>query len=273
MLTLLEVTNSRSNTLRLPVGDVSGGYSVRDVQGLDPVDAALTSSSIAQVDGALPQNARRDIRNILIKLGLEPDYTSNDVQSLRSDLYDYFSPAANVQVGVYLDDVLFAVTAAQVEHCQNAMFSDDPEVDISLICYDPDLYAPAAQTLSANTTAGTDFQTISYPGSSETGAIFTLSINRIMSSFTLYNTRPDNKTQIVQINGSFAPGDIVTINSLVRQKAVTLLRNGITNSIMFYRDTSSDWIALQKGDNHFRAFATGAAIPYTLVYTPKFGGV
>jgi hypothetical protein len=273
VLTLVEVTNSRSNTLRFPVTDSSGGYSVRSIQGLGPVDAALTSSSIAQADGASPQNARRDVRNLLFKLGLEPDYSSNTVESLRSDLYDYFLPKTNIQVAIYLDDVLFAVTQGQVETCQNEMFSDDPEVDVSIICYDPDLYAPAQQVLSANTTSGTDFQTISYPGSTETGVIFTLNVNRIMSSFALYNTTPDNKTQVVQVNGSFAPGDIVTITSIVRQKSVKLTRSGITTSVLFYRDSSSDWITLQKGDNHFRAFASGAAIPYTVAYTPKYGAI
>lgn len=228
---------------------------------------------MAQVDGALPQNARRDIRNILIKLGLEPDYSSSTVQSLRSSLYDYFLPKANVQIGVYLDDVLFVVTQGQVENFQNPMFTDDPEADISIVCYDPDLYAPTSSVLSANTTSGTDFQTITYPGTTDTGVVFALNVNRIMSSFALYNTTPDNETQVVQINGSFAPGDIVTITSVERQKAVTLTRSGSTSSVLFYRDTSSSWITLKKGDNHFRAFATGAAIPYTVTYTPKYGAI
>lgn len=273
MLTLVEVTNDSSNTLRFPVADSSSGYSVRDVEGLDPVDATLTSSSEAQRDGASPQNARRDVRNILIKLGLEPDYSSTTVQSLRTALYDYFLPKKNITLGFYIDDVLFVTTSGQVETCQAPMFTEDPEVDVTIVCYDPDFYAPSEQVFSGNTTSGTDFQTISYPGTSETGVVFALSINRIMSSFALYNTTPDGSTQVVQVNGSFAPGDIVTINSVVGQKAVTLLRGGIASSVMFYRDISSDWITLEKGDNHFRAFTSGAAIPYTVTYTPKYGAI
>src|SRR5450756_1275481 len=92
MLTMVEITNQRNGTLQLPLLDASAGYVVRDVEGLSPVKATLTSSSMAQEDGAQPQNATRTTRNILLKIGLEPDYVTNDVQSLRSDLYDYFMP-------------------------------------------------------------------------------------------------------------------------------------------------------------------------------------
>src|ERR1700744_6314956 len=173
MLTLVEVTNARGNTLMLSPLDSSGGYVVKDFEGLDPVDATLTSSQMAQVDGAQPQNAQRGPRNITAKFGFAPDYVVSTVDSLRQNLYSYFMPKSTVQFSLFKDGSLFAVTSGQVETFQNTMFSNDPEMDLSVLCYDPDLYAPTPEVLSASTTTGQDTQTISYAGTSDAGIGFT----------------------------------------------------------------------------------------------------
>jgi hypothetical protein len=273
MLTLVEVTNSRSDKLRLPLMNTSGGYSVRDIEGLDPVNAALTSSSVAQVDGAQFQNARRDVRNITMKLGLEPDYAVTTVQSLRSGLYDFLMPKSNVQLGFYLDNVLYAITSGQVESFQNVLFSADPEVDVSIICYDPDLYGPTAAVLSNNTRTDTNSNVVNYPGSSDAGVIFVLNVNRVLTDFWIINTTPSSTRQKMEITGAFVAGDVITINTIRGSKAVTLTRGGITTSLLAGLDPLATWVSLQKGVNNFGAFAAGASIPFTMTYTPQYGGI
>lgn len=254
--------------------DASNGYAVRDIQGLDPVNASLTSSTMAQLDGAQPQNARRDTRNITIKLGLTPNYVDNTVDSLRSGLFDYLMPKSNIGMGFYKDGNLYAVASGQVETFENNMFSADPEVDISIICYDPDFYAPAVTSVILSTVSTTDLHTFSYLGSSDAGVIFTLSVDRDLPSIDLYNTAPDNTTQHFSMIGSFVAGDVITINSIPGQKSVSLTRAGIATSALSYVDpTASGWITFQRGDNHFRAFSSGAALSYTLAYTTKYGGI
>ena len=274
MLTAVDITNTRSDTLHLSLMDPSAGYVIRGIDGLDPVDAALTTSALAQVDGAQPQNARRDIRNITMKLGLKPDYVSTTVQSLRSNLYRYFLPKANVTLGFYLDGVLYVVSSGQVESCKNAMFSADPEVDISIVCYDPDFYGPAAETISTHTQS--DYLTtraIQYEGSSDAGFIFTLNVDRAITGFTIKNTTPDNTVNTFEVLGSFISGDVITINTIPGSKALTLTRAGVTTSVLYYKNILSTWPILQAGINQFGAFAAGAGIGYTLTYTPKYGGL
>jgi Phage tail protein len=273
VLTQVDVTNPRSDTLALSLLDASNGYVVKDIQGLDPVNAALTTSSMAQRDGAQDQNARRDTRNVTIKLGLEPDYLVSTVDSLRTALYNWFMSKSLVDMAFYKDDVLFAVASGRVESCENNMFSTDPEVDISIICYDPDFYGPAAVTSNSGTVSTTDTTTINYEGTSDAGVIFTLNVDRTLSDFTLYNTSPDNTLQQFIVSGSFVSGDVITIVSIPGQKRLTLTRSGIETSVLFWMDTSSSWITLQKGANHFRAFASGASVPFTLSYTPQYGGI
>jgi hypothetical protein len=273
MLTVVEITNVRGNTLRLPLLDASNGYVVKEIDGLDPVNATLTTSSLAQVDGAQPQNARRDTRNITMKLGLEPDYVSTTVQSLRSSLYEYLMPKNNIDMAFYLDGTLYVIASGQVESFENSMFSADPEVDISIICYDPDFYSPTAITLDEDTVSTTDAVEIDYDGTSDIGVIFTLNVDRDLTDFTLYNTAPDNSIQAFGVDGSFVSGDVVVINTIPGQRGITLTRSAITTSVLFYVDDSAIWTTLQKGTNYFRAYASGDAIPYTLVYTPQLGAI
>lgn len=273
MLTLVEVTNASGNPLMLSLLDSSNGYVVEDVEGLDPVTATLTSSTMAQMDGAEPQNAQRGTRNITMKVGIEPDWVVDTVDSLRTNLYDWFMTKMNVSMSFFKDGTLFATTTGQVESCTNTMFSPDPEVDISIICYDPDFYAPAPETLSGNTTTGFDTVDIAYEGNSDAGIIFTLNINRNISGFTLYNTTPSGILQKIDMEGTFLTDDIVTITTIPGSKSIMLTRADVTVSFLPFAVEPISWIALQDGGNSFRVSAAGDPIPYTVTYTAKYGAI
>src|SRR5262249_47392578 len=158
--------------LLLPLLDSSGGYSVQDVEGLGPVKATLVTSSIARQDGATLHNTKRDTRNIVITLGFEADGITNTVADLRSNLYRFFMSKSEVTIGLYRDGNLWATTLAVVESCDPAMFSADPQVVISLLCMDPDLYAPDITDIDSFTVNNTSTQTIAYEGTTETGIEF-----------------------------------------------------------------------------------------------------
>lgn len=272
MLTMVSAYNPQEGTLQLPLMDSSGGYIVKDIQGLDPVKATLTSSSLAQMDGAQLHNARREPRNIIIKLGLAPDYISNDVASLRSDLYNYFMPKSVVTFGLYRDDVLWGTTDAVVETMDNNMFSSDPEVDISLICYDPDFYSPSLTHSPGTTVNGLTTRAITYGGTSDAGVIFGFTFPAAASEVRLYNTKPDGTIQMMTIAGSFLLNDVLAVNTIPGKKSVILTRGGTPTPSLYYLDRLSTWIELARGVNQFRAYYNGAATAYTLDYTEKYGG-
>lgn len=272
MLTMVTAQSPQAGILALPLQDSSAGYSVKDIQGLDPVKATLVSTQLAQMDGAQLHNARREPRNIIMKLGLEPDYVSTSVASLRKALYGYFMPKSKVTLGFYFDEVLTGLTDAIVETADNSMFSADPEVTVSLISYDPDFLAPDPVIVNANTVNSNATVTISYPGTSDTGIIFTVTFPVTASAIRIYNTRPDNVLQSVDIFGSFLANDQLIIDTNPGSKSVTVIRAGNRIPALYYM-LPSTWIALQGGDNKFRAYYTGASpLPYTVQYTTRYGG-
>ncbi len=272
MLTMVSAQNAQEGTLLLPLEDSSGGYIVKEIQGLDPVKATLISTEFSQIDGAQLHNKRRGTRNIVMKLGLEADYFTTSVADLRAGLYDYFMPKESVIFSLYSDGSLWGKTEAIVETCDNNMFSADPEVDISLLCYDPDFYAPDSTSISGATVNSATTMEIDYQGTTETGIIFRITFPGSATGISLHNSRPDLVSNVIEISGSFQANDILEINSNSLSKAITLTRSGLSTSVLSYLGTSSSWISLKKGINLFRAYLAGSPVSYTLEYTAKYGG-
>jgi hypothetical protein len=206
-----------------------------------------------------------------MKIELKPNYSDTTVDSLRTALYDYLLPKAVIGMKFYKDGELFCVTNGTVETFDNIMFSQIPMMDASIICYDPDFYGPSVVSVSGSTVADSTTQTITYPGTTEAGIIFTLNVDRTISGFTLHNTKPDGTNQAFDVTAALVSGDVVTITSIPRQKAAIKTVSGTPTSILYGVDSASSWISLAKGDNSFRASVSGAAIPYTVQYTPKYG--
>ena len=273
MLTKVEITNVRGDVLSLPLFDFSGGYQVKNIEGLDPVKASLTSSSMAQVDGAQPQASRRDIRNVTARIEFKPNYSDNTVESLRKALYAYLMPKSVIKLDFYIDGVYYAWTNGTVETFENSRFAQIPEMNTSIICYDPDFCAPSDVTVTGSTVADTTTQTITYGGSTDTGIIFTLNVNRTITGFTLHNNKPDGTTQSFDIDVPLVSGDVVTITTIPRQKSAIKTVSGTPTSVLYGVQPSSAWINFGPGDNLFRASVSGAAIPWTLSYTPRYGAL
>ena len=153
MLTKVEVRTATGATMAFPLRDQSNGFLVKDIEGLDPVKATITSTRFAQLDGTEYQNSRREAREIVLTLGIEPLFGSMTVRDLRSSLYAFLMPKSNVTLRFYIDDTAFADISARVEDFGAPMFSQSPEVKITFMCFNPDFEAPVPVVLNGNTTS------------------------------------------------------------------------------------------------------------------------
>lgn len=282
LLNALKVVNSRGSLLNLPLEEVSEGLIVRKIEGLDPVKATLVSSSFANKDGEQYHSSRREARNIKISLGLSPDYAVGSAKDLRDLLYQYFMPKAKSSLTFHMYDK-FAVDVfheyldlnidGRVEEFDADIFSDDPSADISLMCFDPDFIDPTLNTFNGNTVADATETTLSYLGSIETGVIFTLRPNRVLTDFAIYHHAPDGTLKTINVSYPLQAGDVFTISSVVGAKSVTLLRAGVETSVLYAVSPQSGWLELQPGDNDLRVYAVGAAIPFDIQYINRYGGL
>lgn len=273
MLQTVEVRTPQGALLSLPLQDVVSGYILEEVQGLDPVKATLVSSGFATMDGEQYHSARRATRNVTLKIGLEPNYVTETVQDLRRGLYDYLMPKNAVNLRFVMSDGLEADIQGRVESLETDFFSQDPAVDVSVICYDPDFVGSDAVVLAGNTTSTTTETTIDYEGTVDTGVLLQLNVNRTLSSFTVYHRDPAGTLRSLDFQAGMVNGDIVKISTVSGSKYARKTTAGTESSALYAVSPQSYWFKLEPGTNTLRVFATGAAIPYTLTYLNRYGGL
>lgn len=273
MLTKFEVANRQGNLLSFQMDDISNGYSVQDIGGLGPVKATLVSSSFAGVDGEQYHSSRRETRNITIKLGLESDYITQSVDDLRSRLYGFFMPKSEIYLKFYKSDNLIVNITARVETCEPDIFTQEPVMNISVICYEPDFVVPELVHLTGSSVSSSTNTLIEYAGSVETGIVLTLNVNRTLTDFTIYHTPPGDELRQLDFSGPLVSGDVLTISTVTGDKGATLIHSGTSSSVLYAISPQSNWIEFAPGDNFFRVYAPGAGVPYTIDYVTRYGGL
>lgn len=276
MLEKVEVLTEQGVLLTLPLQDISQGFSVQEIDGLDPVKATIVSSTFGTMDGEQYQSSRREKRNIILTLGYEPDFATGTVQDLRKKLYAFFMPKSKVLLRFFQTGEPVVQIYGRVESLNSPKFSKEPTAVISLLCFDPDFYTPTPVILTGNTTSSTGETTHVYPGTVESGIIFKLMIDRAdVTEFTIYHRPPDDSLRSLEFSTAtpLQVGDVLSISTIPGNKFVTLTRGGVDTSFLFGVSPQSNWISLFPGSNKLRIYAEGVGIPYQIEYTTKFGGL
>jgi hypothetical protein len=271
-------TSPSGAILTLQLGDTSSGFYVQEFTGLDPVKATIQSSAFANQDGGIFQSARRDVRNITIKIGLDPDPAVNTVRGLRTQIYNIFSPKTLVSMKFYVDDTDDAaedgyLIYGYVESCLSAMFAQEPVVDISILCMDPDFIDPVAVNVTTLTTADAAATYFPYAGNVNTGFVFTLNVANAISEFILYYVDANLATHTMDVQASLLTGDQVTISTVPGNKYINLKRSGVISSLLYAVPLQATWPQLAPGDNWLRVYSTGPANTASVTYNKRFGGL
>lgn len=282
LLSEVTVVNSRGLQLNLPLSDISGGIVVRNIDGLDPTKATLVSSGFANQNGEQYHSSKREVRDIKIQLGLQPEDVNMSVKELRDQLYSFFMPQSLALLSFHQETRLdeSVVVAAldlniegYIEEFLCPLFAQDPIADISIRCFNPDFYSPIPVVVNGYTVSDSTEILLTNVGTVESGAIFELRLDRGLDTFAIYNRLPDGTIRSTNFSFPLLDGDILTVNSNPGQKSITVNRAGVESFILYAMTPDSPWPEILPGDNSIRVYAAGAGIPYTLTYTAKYGGL
>jgi hypothetical protein len=276
VLTRVDVSTPQGDLLSFQLDDEEAAYLIQDIDGLDPVKATITSTAFAGVDGVQFQAARRESRNITITAGLNPNPLTDTVRGLRNRLYAFFMPTTKVDLTFYDDEGPTVTISGVVEDAPAPLFTQEPAMNISIMCPTPDFLSSTTTHIGDGmTTSGTSGRAISYPGTSKTGTVITLNVNRSLSAFTIYHQPPNDDLRQLDFSAPLVAGDVLTINSVTGAKGVTLNRGGTVSSLLYGKSPQSSWIELLpgNGNNVITFYATGAGVPYTLDYVARYGGL
>jgi hypothetical protein len=90
----IEISSIYSNAPDLPLSSLfvpnDDPVQIRNVEGLGPVKADISATPFATGRGELYQGSSTGKRNIVLTLGLNPNWVNQTMASLRQLLYRYF---------------------------------------------------------------------------------------------------------------------------------------------------------------------------------------
>lgn len=271
-LTTLSVVSSSGETLNFHIG-ASTGYQLEDVRGLDPVKADISSSSFGQHDGSQYQSSRRGERNIVMVIGLVPDFVTNTVQSLRLDLARLLMPKRPVTLRMIDSDGSVVSIAGRVESFEAPLFTRTPKADISIICFDPDFKSHALTTKTGSSVTDITNTAIQYDGSVDTGFLFEMTVNRATNELALVLVNSMGETQRVDFAMALSAGDKIEIGSNFGEKGVWVTKDGLRTPALYTITPNSNFLVLSPGVNQFRVQMAGAAIPWSIKYYERYGSL
>lgn len=272
MLYKVDVTNRRGNVLSLNLEESDDGIQIIDIDGLDPVKAVLTSSK-SVLDGEEFQHAKRGPRNIVFKFELDPDFNPETYTTLRQKIYRHFPTKQQVTLRFYRTTGLFVDINGIVEETTSPRFEKDPEVQVSVMCFQPDFVDPRIVTVAGMTVDDSTDTAINYPGTVEAGVVMTIIPARPVDSFTMYSMDESGTLSQMDFTLDLEAGDELVVSSLNGAKGLTLTRDGVSSSVLYGRSAQSSWIQFFEGVNQFRVYATGDPVPYELEYKVRYGEI
>lgn len=273
MLEQVDSVSEMGATLSLLLADISNGYSLQGIDGLDPVPANIVSSSFARLDGDQFQSARREKRNLIIKIGLEPDYTDLSAQQLRTNLYQWFMPKMKVLNRFYAEGMPPLEINGIVESFDCPLFVKEPVATISIINHDPDFVDPEVMTFGGFSNNAGAYTDVAYSGSVDAGIKIQFHVDRTLTAFDVWWRSDSDASAIMPIVGSFIDGDEITLSTEPGNKYLTLNRGGVESSILYALSPFSDWIKFIPGNNRLRVHTTGIGIDYDVEFNNRYGGL
>lgn len=250
MLRRFNVQNGLSTRLLwYDLWNSSNGYIVKNIEGIEPVEAEISTTVLAGIEGVTIDSALRRSRNIVVTLGLQPTATAT-IEDLRREAY------ADMMVGwplllIFEDmDGTIRETRGTVESNQANRFSKDPEQVISFICYDPDFIKREADIYQVPYSELKSGWSHTYTGTSPTGVAVSAMLNGSIPSGSYFRISNQSwvgaKRLTIDQNISITPGqNSLSINTAPGYRRIDLWTSSLIGSL----SNNHEWGMLMPGPN------------------------
>jgi hypothetical protein len=282
VLQKMEVFSPQPDAPVLPLGGFmpsQDAVHVRDIDGLGPVKADIASTPLATGRGEQYQGSTMGKRNIVLALGLSPDWENQTMSSLRQLLYRYFMPQSWVKLRFTSDHLPICEIEGYVESFEPNMFSRDPEMTVSIICPKPDFIQADATIIYGKVDDGTTEQVFEYVGTIETGYEL-----RVAASLE----NPSYTGDITIVTTAWAEPQFVVVENLVvdvtqyfrfcsvvnaKRVSTVTVADSLLHNQLDKMTNESVWPVLKPGENTITVAAAENDQDWTMVYFNRFGGL
>jgi Phage tail protein len=283
VVTAVEVHSAQSYVPKLtfPVGDPgpSSLFHVRGIDGLEPVDAVVNSIGYGSIDGEAYNGSHTGKRNIVISLGLSTARGGASVDEARNLLYAYLMPKLEVTLLFRRDFGEPVNIKGYVEKLTPNRFAQDPTMQVSIICPQPDFIGLTPTQLFG--LAGKNPKDIEfiYSGNIIAPLQFSLSMDNL-----LYEGRVIVQNRTVssigyrgfEVSSIFEAGDYIWLESTPGSKVVeNRLPTQVSFNLLSRMTPESVWPYLAPGANRMRVLTPSSnhKRPWAIYFWPRFGGI
>lgn len=281
----MEVFSSQPSAPALPlVGTMpaTDPVQIRDIKGLEPVKAAISTQALGTTAksnrGEAYQGSSVGARNIVLTMGLNPDWADQTVEGLRQLLYAYFMTPLWCKLRFFSDIRPPVDIEGYVESMDPNIFSEDPEVQVSIICPKPDFIDASSTLIYGEVDDGTAENEFNYIGTVDTGLelrveqtaenpTYTGSLQVIVNYLTpvMFEIDPVTINGVKHFKLSTLPYAKRAVNVAVADGALTNLLDAVTDI--------SQWPLIQPGLNVIQVIGEESGQKWTLAYFNRFGGL
>jgi hypothetical protein len=257
---------------------------IRNIEGLDPVNASVNTSPLGSVDGEAYVGSNVPSRNIVLTIRPNPDWDEWSYEGLRRLIYSYFMPKRSTKLVFYSDDIPPVEISGIVESVEANLFSKDPELLVSIICPDPYFTALVPEVITGQSVrSGGVVHTIDYDGNIEAGIHVKVSAVSGSAPTVIGIQIGDPTISYFTVEASVSSSMYFEMSSIPMQKFVqnvNLLPVGDTGSGVItnllskvHIEEGSAWPVLQPGESDFSVITDQGVQDWELTYFERFGGL
>lgn len=282
MLTQVDVSNSNDDHL---VMSIAAAYAdevqIRGIEGLGPVKADLPSAPFYG-DGEYITGKRVPKRNIVLTVGLNPDWVTQTLSDLRNTLYKYFMPKRWIRLEFTSTHLPTVFIEGYVESLEPNMFTQDPEMQVSIICPLPDFISVDTTTKTGTMHSAFGTPLIwDYEGTVPTGVILaqTTPSTTFTGELQIKLENEANAQGLIGFTTNIQAARQFVLSTLIGSKYVQEENGGVLlKNLLGYLTTTMEWLQVAPGENQLELKgipSSGGLLtqPWTLEYNARYGGL
>jgi hypothetical protein len=249
---------------------------IRNIEGLDPVKASISTSPRAYIDGVTFTGSEILSRNIVLTIHPNPDWVTWTFEKLRRLIYQYFMPKSPVRLEFTSDEIGSVEISGIVESIGVNQFSKDPEILVSIICPDPYFTAIEPVVVTGQTIrAGGATTVVPYNGDVESGVIAKVYFTSGSSPTNIGIQLGDPILGYFNVAASVNEAMYFAMSSIPMEKYVQNVNigTGVIDNLLSDVQDGSTWISLEPGDNEFSIVTDQGVQDWELTFYERYGGL
>lgn len=279
MITKVEVYGAhRSPTLSL------GGFMpsddpvhIRNIEGIGPVKAEITTTPSGTSRGETYQGSSTGKRNVVLTLGLNPDWSTQTISGLRNLLYSYFMTEQWCKLRFFSDELPTVDIEGYVESFEPNIFAQDPEYQISIVNDKPDFIEIDATIFKGTVDDGSTWLEVNYEGSVSSGLEIRVDRSVAVPAYSgpvIISVENFKGVQTITVDpvtvDTTKSFKVSSVQGHKRAQSEALLDGSVINLL---KGMTGVWPELQPGDNLVNVKAATPGQTWTLAYFNRFGGL